>query len=681
MTKGFKKYFCYKLSKRKRSIIFFAILNLLGVLLPSILMNVTYADVLREIEGINNTTGIVILNPYDWTSISLFLIFLVTVISIVMITATTINSMKLYNNRASVDTLGSLPISYSERFFGDFLSGVCSNFISFVPFLLISLILIGNMRDPKYAAIEGYFVSDYLLMPRLFTDLFLTMLFVYLGVYAVTTFVSSCCGKKDSAVLYSLIAMAVLPGIYFVYGNNMLSQVLGMDAYFELMTNIKMLPPFGPIVSILMASDYDSDFPLDLKYYMLNENPLNLVIFLIITAAFIAGAYFIGKRRRAENVGEGFVFKSAYHVLTLTFMVLLIGASFVGYSSIMDNSGIPWVLLFTFIVYAALEIAQNKGFKGFWKTAVRFAAVFGACLGFFTLVKSTNAFNMYKSLPSAGSVQEVKVSGKYFYSVNEYHEKQYVLDTKSAVSDILGEHKSLLNSNGIKTGEELKIVYTLKNGQEVMRNYSATDLELDVIKSFSDTAKNHPDFDFGDLGIIDDPDLTNYTFVLAKNGKPRKYIFEEKLEEFAELLQNDMKYNYSVNGYNNDYGRLMITEKNQKHDPSNDVYILPCYTATIEFLENPENYTFEENKTNTDKFIITYGSEDVSVRVYVSTEDTSPAAKELLSYIKPRSDGDGFDPGKNVRVNSEYTNNSYRIDPDHEERAKELLIELFVEKH
>lgn len=679
MTKGFKKYFCYRLSKSKRSIIFFAIMNLLGVLLPSILMNFTYTDMLREIEGINNTTGIVILNPYDWTSISFFLICLATVISIVMITATMINSMKLYNNRASVDTLGSLPISYRERFFGDLLSGICSNFISFVPIYLISLILIGNMRDPKYAALDGYYVSDYFLLPRLLTDFFLTMLFVYLGVYAVTMFVSSCCGKKGSAVLYSLIAMAVLPGIYIVYGNDMLSRVLGMDAFYELMKNVCMLPPLGPAVSILMSNTYRGDNPVDFDYCMLNENPFYLVVFLIITAAFIAGAYFIGKRRRAEKVGESFAFKSAYHVLTLTFMILLIGASFVGYSNIMDNSGIPWVLLFTFIVYTALEISQNKGFKGFWKTAVRFAAVFGVCLGFFAIVKSTNSFNLYKVLPSAESVQEVKVSGKYFYSANSYHDTEYVLDTKAAVSDILNEHKTLLNSDNIQTGEELKIVYVLKNGQEVMRLYSATNTELDAIKSFSDAAKNLPDFDFGDLGIIDDPDLTNYTFTLTKNGKPRKYIREEKLEEFAELLRNDIKYNYSKN--DNDYGWMMITEKNQKHDHANDVYVLSSYTATIEFLENPENYTTEEIINDVDKYLISYGNEKASVRIFVSTDDTSPAAKELLSYIKPRSDGDGFDANKNVSVKGTYSQLSYRIDPAHEERAKELMVELFLERH
>lgn len=288
---------------------------------------------------------------------------------------------------------------------------------------------------------------------------------------------------------------------------------------------------------------------------------------------------------------------------------------------------------------------------------------------------------MYKSLPNAASVKEVKLSGEYFYNANRYIKTQYVLDTKAAVSDILSEHKTLLNSDNIQTGDELKIVYVLKNGQEIMRNYSVISKENDIVKTFSDAARNLPDFDYGYLGIIDKPNLTDYSFSFAKTGHTRKYIYEEKLPELAEILRNDIKNNYSLTGLNNYYGWFIITEKNQKHDFDNDIYVLPSYTATLEFLENPENYTTEEVEPNLDKYVIIYGSEDVSIRVYVSTEDTSPAAKELLSYIKPRSDGDGFDPGKNVSVTSMYSRIHYRIDPAHEERAKELLLEIFLDKH
>lgn len=647
-------------------------------------MNITYNAMLEDMKMVEETGFGLIIAP-DFSSISQFIIVVVAPISIVMIMAATVNSFGFYNKRMMTDTLGCLPVSYRERFWGDFLSGASTNFISFVPFFIVSLILTENLKNPKFAILNGFSVSDYLLIPRLLRGLWFTLLFVYLGVYAVTAFVTSCCGKKSSAVLYSFIAMAALPGIYFVYGNSMFSLVLGMDAFYEVMKNICMLPPLGPVISIIMGSIYRGDLPIDPKYCMLNENPFYLVIFLILTAAFIAGAYFIGKRRRAENVGESFVFKIAYHVLTLIFMVLLIGASYVGYSNIMDNSGIQWVLLFTFIVYAALEILQNKGFKGFWKAAVRYAAVFGVFIGFFAIVNNTNAFNMYKMLPSAGSVKEVRVSGKYFYNPYRliYNEnKEYVLDTKESVSVILNEHKSLLDNDSIYTGKELRIVYVLKNGQEIMRQYSYNTELDDRIRSFCDAAKDLPDFDFGDLGVIDDPELDKYTVYFTKPHTSRRYVREDKLEEFAEILRNDIKYNYSSTGRNQEtYGKLFIIEKNKQHDWDNDYYIYPTYAATIEFLENPDNYTTEEVKFDVDKYLFYYNTHNLSVRVEVSTGDKSAAAKELLSYIKPISEDISNDQPKSVSVKSVYTDISYTIDPTNKEAAINAMIELFLERH
>lgn len=680
VTKGnFRKYFFYKLSKRKRSIIFFGLLNFLAVLLPSILINITFRSVLEIIEQ----EAFYGANVVDFSWIALLTIAAAVPISIVMITATTISSFRIYHNRADMDTLGCLPVSYRERFWGDLLSGIVSNFVSFVPLFLISLIMIEDMKKPMFSALDGYYFYDYLLTLRILKDLGITLLFVYLGVYAVTAFVCSCCGKKGSSVLYSFVMMAVLPGIYTVYGSHLFSYVLGMDTYYEIMKNVCMLPPFGPIVSLLMSNEYRGNLPVDPKYCMLGENPFFLVVYLLITAAFIAGAYFIGKRRRAENVGESFVFKSAYHALTLIFMVTLIGASKVGYSNMMDDSGIQWVMLLSFIVYAALEISHNKGFKGFWKTAVRFAAVFGVCFAFFAVVEKTNAFNMYKKIPSEGSIKEVRVSGKYFYTPWASNEgtREYILDTRDSVSGILSEHKSLLESDNIQTGDELKVVYVMKTGQEVMRLYSVRNAETDdVIKSFSDAAKQLPDFDFGDLGFIDEPDLSKYTVSVINRHTNEKFVRDDKLERLAEILRYDIENNYSnVGPGQNTEGHLRITEKNKKHDFSNDYLIFPSYTGTIEFLNDPDNVTTETESNDIDTYFFNYRNDNFAVRVYVSTEDTRAAAKELLSYIKPVSESDTYDNKKDVLIKSDLTGIRYTIDPANKEAVIKAMIALFLE--
>lgn len=686
MTKSnFWKYLRYNLSKRRAVIIIFALLNLFSTLLPAILFDVAFRR--TELEVLVGDKWLVYSTPDEFLPTMFFAI----PINIIIIVFITIKSFRIYYKRPDMDTLGSLPVSYKERFWGDFLSAVFSNFVSFVPMYLISLLLLADMKRYASDILNSVYELDLTIYTTMFSSVWIMLLLVYLAVYAATAFVCSCCGKKASAVLYTIIFMAILPGIFGIYANYIFSYVIGMDAYAELTRIISMLPPLGPVVAVVMGSQYDGYTQMDTKYYTLGENPFGLVVFLLITAAFIAGAYFIGKRRRAERVGESFAFKSVYHVLTLSFMVLLIGASFVGYSSIMEGSGVQWVLLFTFIVYAALEISENKGFKGFWKTAVRYAAVFGVCIGFFAIVKGTNAFDMYKSLPSAGSVKEIRLSGRYFYTPSRYDEytKKYVLSEKDSVSEILSAHKDFLetgsySTGGYNTGEDIKIVYALNDGREVTRLYSSNDPETEaVIKSLCDNAKQLPDFDFGDLGVIDEQDLGNYMVSYHVSRKPTSFILREKLPEFVELLREDIKYNYSNVGIKqNTVGRIAFTKNDEKHDFANDYYIYPTYTKTIEFLNDPGNFVTEGTEPAiAESYTFKYSSSGLSIDVYVSKDDTSPAAKELLSYIKPRREDDDYDLYKDVRITGDSSFITYTIDKADEQRVLKLMLELFLEKH
>lgn len=684
----FWKYLRYKLSKRWAVMIFFAILNLVPTLIPVILVSNALKQVAKDV--LVDSRHILISTPDNY----LMLMYLAIPINIIIIVFTTIKSFRVYYKRPDMDTLGCLPISYKERFWGDFLSAVFLNFISFVPLYLVSLIFLGNMRGSVRDILNVVSDLDLSIYPNMFSAVWLMMLLVYLGVYAVTAFVCSCCGKKASSILYTIILMVILPGIFGVYAGYMLSYVVGMDTYAELTRIISTLPPLGPIVSVILASEYDSYDSMDTKYYLLGDNPFGLAVFLLITAVFIAGAYFIGKRRRAERVGESFAFKSVYHVLTITFMVLLIGASFVGYSNIMENSGVQWVLLFTFIVYAALELSENKSFKGFWKTAVRYAAVFGVCIGFFAIINGTNAFDMYKALPSVGSVKEIRLSGRYFYTplMSKRYSMEYILSEKDSVSEILSEHLDFLetgnySTGGYSAGEDIRIVYALKDGREITRVYVSKDSETeDRIKSICNNAKQLPDFDFGNLGVIDEPDLWDYTVSYQVSKMPTAFIPQEKLPQLIELLRDDLKYNYSVNNKTNSVGRLAFTKNGEKHDFNNSYFIYPTYTKTIEFLNNQNNYATGDVETGiAESYTFRYNGPGLSIDVHVSKDDTSDKAKELLTYIRPRRENDDYydpkNPKKGVRITGDTSFITYTIDKENEQKVLKLMLELFLEKH
>lgn len=651
--------------------VIFALVNFMSVLFSAILLNNGFRKEARE-PGFEYFFEAYLFN--------LRVMGLAVVINIIMIVLTTAKSFRIYHSRAAMDTLGCLPVSYKQRFWGDFLSVVSANLISFIPFYLISLIIIGDMKGTvdslqNIYSIYNINLTDY---PPFFSVYWLTMLLINLGTYAVTALVCSCCGKKGSTVLYSFVTMAAFSGIYLVYGKELFSNVIGVESNNEIAKSISMLPPFGPIVSYMMSTQSDEMSPLT-DWLAFKNNPFYIVIYLLLTAVFIAGAYLIGKRRRAENVGESFVFKSAYHTLTLMFMIMLIGASTIAYSNLMEDSGTLWVMLLSFIVYTALEVSQNKGFKGFWKTAVRFAAVFGACFAFITLIKTTNSFGIYKILPSAGSVKEVKVSGSYFYTPWVEYSKEYTLDEKQSVSAILNEHKKLFDSDSLQTGNDLNVTYVMKTGQNITRRYSAGD---DAIKNFSLAVRELPDFDFGSLGVIDEPDTGKYDLCIHIEKNPIKYIRGDRAERFLELLRYDIKNNYYCKRLNQDiYGRLFFEENAEKHDFAKAYLIFPTYQGTIEFLEDPDNFELIREKNETDNYRISYGNENMSICVYVSTEDTSAAAKELLSYIKPKSENDSYDSKKGVRIQSGISGVYYTIDPADEEAVLKAMLALFGEKH
>lgn len=188
-----------------------------------------------------------------------------------------------------------------------------------------------------------------------------------------------------------------------------------------------------------IASKYDLSF--------FTRQPRCIIVSILITAAFIVGAYFIGKNRKAGKIGKEFMFKSVRYVLSLTLIAMIIGAVSLNFYSKKGIVGILIVLLMSFLIHIILELSQNKSFKGFWKTVLRFAVIFGACFAFMTIVRTTNAFNFYKKLPSENSIKEVRVSGMYFYTdIQNYSDTEYhIYKAESSILEILSEHKKLLS--------------------------------------------------------------------------------------------------------------------------------------------------------------------------------------------------------------------------------------------
>lgn len=693
MTKAsnFGKYFRYKLAKHKPHIIIFTVINFFSTIMPMIILKNYYQQM---IDQINNSPDFIIYG--DYASIVFLIMGISTFINVIMITITTVSSLKLYHDRADMDTLGCLPLSYGERFWGDLLSGICANYVSLVPLSIISLIMVNFIKPVVQTILDSPFsyLADVDLL-HIISVFVIEIMISYIGVYAVTTFVSSCCGKSGTSVIYSLIVMTVLPGIYTVYSDPLFTSNTGIDVYKEISANVGALQPFGAMFSIVMRL-FDPFISVDAKFnfdYLISLS--TLIVSALVIAAFIAGAYIIGKNRKAEKTGEGFVFNAAFYTLSLTFLVMVFGALYRLFSS-MDRTGNIFIVLpIMFVFYSALEFSQKKSFKGAWKTVARFALVMGACFLFITLVNTTNIFDYHKKLPRENSIKEIRVSGNYFFTgvlAEDYEEQVY--RSANSISIILSEHEKLLEADGLETGYKVNITYVTKTGREINRGYTIEDEEKeDPLKEFSSVVYMLEEFDPSVLGIIGGSDFSGITAVyddLEDKDKPNITIRSDKMDELAEILRSDIeKYYYNNSTGSNVVGYLELKDNNGR---TVDFYRLQYnFEATLEFLNDPENCVQtddedqssgnEDTERRFDIGFYTNGKEGMlgEVSITVSENDASEYAKELLSYIEQEQPDIEY---SGIRVHEMNSNNwDYRIREENKTAAVKAILNLFRERY
>lgn len=676
----FLPYLKYKMRENRVSVIIFAILNFLALIVPcAILMFVIHA-VKNKID-IKWSIGPEIL----WLILLLFFSAIVTIMFLIV----SARSFKYYYNRAMMDTLGCLPLSYKDRFWGDYLGGLLANMISFVPFLVISFILTFIIDDGLKQLGEVTDGSMTYIMKN-FHKILISLFIMYVAVHAVTVFITSCCGRFGTSILFSAVTMFAVPGIYVVYGMVGFSDLVGIEPLELLADHVGMFPPFGEVFSQIMRDiikKYSLFDNFDRKVDFAIDSAFNVIVIILIIAAFIAGAYFIGKRRKAERVEQGFVFNMPLYVISIVISALMIGFALYyfprGYE--IDAKSVLKAAGLSFVLFIGLELSQKKSFKGIVGSMIRYVLVFGVSFGFLTLMRATRGFGEEGRVPVAGAVSEVRIEGDYF--VHTYHDDGIVLyKEKSSVSSITDIHKKILeNSEKLQTGEMLEITYLMKNGNKMIRHYSCREEDADLIKGFSNEIKDI-DEEAINYGIVGEPiyDGINIRVVTRKDKQDEiYYVRPEKFEKFYEALKNDIKYNYHSH-YKNTYAD--VTFHNNEDRLLGYYSILHEYTDTIAFIENPENvitaeeYSIIENKGIRYQISFSIPKNDraygYSFHITVNSNDDSAAVQKLIGLISERDISDDDEYYRYMWVYSSDIAANLVIKKEDAEEAVEALIEI-----
>lgn len=671
----FLQYFLYKI-KTPRTIILYALLNFLAVLLPIV---ATYGTFVKMSKNVPQNSVNYFSTPYfqfetnaEYAyNYSFFIVRIVVVITFILFTVTTVKSFKYYHNRAAMDTLGCLPLSYGDRFWGDYLSGLAVNMVSFVPFGIISYALTFSL-EAIFEKIDryGYLQSVF---PRLVRSLVITLFIEYMAIHAITAFVTSCCGRFGNSVLFSFVTMLIMPGLFMGFGMEGYSNILGVDSYSEVKERVGMFPPFGAWFS---------------DNYLITS-VLNMVVSVLIIAAFIVGAYFIGRNRKSERVEQGFVVYGVYHIISLA-MVAIVIVFMVFYSSngIFDIKTILKSAGLSFLIYFAFEYSKNKSFKGFWKSLVRYGCVFVATFGILVLMRVTGGFGEQYRIPSADNVEYVEMASDYYHSDNSGHRCEFY--ETSDISALIEEHRKLLESSDkLYTGNNLLLTYHTKSGRTIKRNYGCIKEDDNPIKVFSenimefDTAKKNM------LGFLADPVYDENLIVGFDEyyGEYRQFLVRsDKVEELVELLKYDIFNNYDASYDVAARRKGCVKFKNGEGFENFHCYdILATYTDTLAFLENLDNFATEVQEGK--KYYIQYHNEgetrfSTTVRVSLEPDDESETVKKFIELIEPKSDMNSengeFSEKFNISADGYFI--SYGIRKENEPAARKAILEIFREK-
>lgn len=694
----FREYFFCKLRGTLGICIVSAVMGLITCVLSSL---VVYATA-KQIERQYNNSGIQGYGNFFITTLFAGLAGM-AVIAIVA----PIVSFKYYRSRSSMDTLGCLPITYGQRFWGDFLSGLAAIVVPFSVtaaiggiFLTLTQPVIDSL-EPVRDLVANMDCADKNIL--LFgVKMYLVMLIIIVAAYSITTLVTSCCGKAGSSALYSVIALSIIPAVIGLYGIFTLDFAKGILPEQQINTILSYFPPVGTFIYLTFGTGGSNvNYGGDNGYSVFPNITMIIVSFLFI-AVMIAAAYLIGKRRKPESVGNGFVVTVMYHILTLLLVVAVIGVYF-SVNKAMDTAKIFIGAAIVLVFYLILELIQYRNFKRIWKSLIRYACVAAVGFGFLIIAMKTNGFGIGNHLPKQSDIMEITIESCSIGNLYDGGVGTVKYRAEDAITAILDANKQLIdNQDKIYTGASrpvdngINFTYELKNGKSVSRFYSVPEQEL--FNNVVEEIKKQPTYEIKWLGVLNRNDFTGIKMTFRPFNDNAVEIKDSKIPELAERLKYDI-----INGERDDNknaGTLVVTLPDGEEDELiTDSYythflIDKSYTRTFEFLNNPNNFNNKPDTPANDvkMYRVQYNagiSEGEPLPTITSAEakfrsdSDSKYAKELMSYFVSGTGGEERTDFyvRTFDAESEDYLNDFFIPEDKRQAALKALLNLIAEQN
>jgi len=467
-----------------------------------------------------------------------------------------VDSFKCLHDKSVVDMKLALPMSNTQRFFSNFLSGLFTYLAPFFTAQVLSVLLCGygclfmdgrtfyrityDYSGTITRTVEKPYVCDIFgqAMPILL-KLIVGGTLCMLMLYVITVLITICCGSKFEAIAYTILINILIPLTIACVLYSMYDSLYGINAEDIALKVMLYTCVFGGIMASL---DWASQGDMLYGTEFINHGVWALIFFLI-TAALFALCFFLYRKRRAEQVSKPFVFKLAYYIVLVCAMFCIISMFIVE-----EGELIPAIII-SGIIFMIFEVVTNRGFKKFWMSIIKYAATFVAVIAIIKACEVTDGFGAVTRVPSVSSVKSIEIDYGGFYgdfdlvydNATGKTMPNYIIKDKTNIETVVNAHQAIVdfyksehevfdqygnyNYDRMASNNTLTITYNLKTGGSFTREY------------YSYSAKP--------AEILTEIDLSE-EYKLQAAEKYKNYILN--IEKYHEA-EKERQANYVNNGY------------------------------------------------------------------------------------------------------------------------------------